>query len=69
MAEGKKVFGFFILLVCIVLVGLFIWSKINPNVNIFTEILSGSVTGLVMIIFGIILLITFVKMLKNSFGK
>jgi hypothetical protein len=69
MAGRKKVFSFFIILVCIAVIAFFVWSKINPNVSIINEILSGSVTGIIAIGVGVILLIAIIKFLRGSTGR
>lgn len=69
MPTGKKIFSILVLLIFLAVVIFFVLGKINPDFNIISEVLSGSVTGIVIIVFAFIILVTIIRFFRVSLGR
>jgi hypothetical protein len=65
----SKFFSFLIIIVAIAVVAFFILGKINPGMNILNEIFTGSITGIVIVIVGVVVIIAFIKMIRGNVGR
>ncbi len=69
MVTKKRVFSVLALLVFLAIVILFVLGKINTNLNIISEILSGSLTGIIILVFGFIIIVVIIRFFRVSIGR